>query len=458
MSRRGIFLFVSALVMAAAVVGAAAWVIAARTTSAQEPDGGREALATRTVTSAEEPAADLEAFRAGLIDYYGDLLELYPYIADFAPAGLEGRIVQAQKDVASLTPDELAELEKAFAEDPAMLDATKQLLPLVERLSREQPSLGRALEGGVGSPGGCGTSIPAPALYAVKGVSLGLEQALHYVPQTLDVEVGLIIVVVTSMPHPAKVVLHIIKDVVDWAILGMEANNAWVDSCRGDLLENNLDEKVSTRADQDTVDDIEDTVADIEAAVRAIETAVGGIDTAISDHDTNVTNRANAIDTAIGNHDANLNTRATAIDTAIGNHDANLNTRATAIDTAISDHDASLDYAVDNLVEPRQLHLEVTQLKGARRFLVAVTDAGRPLAGLVDADMSVQYAPETYATLAFQDAAIDQYDEVTDGVYELRLSFNGSLISGPVLFAFEVAHNGLEDHYGFTVFHGVVKL
>lgn len=136
--------------------------------------------------------------------------------------------------------------------------------------------------------------------------------------------------------------------------------------------------------------------------------------------------------------------------------DVAVSTRASQ--ASLDAHDAKMEgkmdmaqYTLDNLVELRQVHLEVTQLGGLGRFLVSASDAGQPLADVEF--ISVQVALE--ASPSFIDVtALTMVSVAGEGIYLVQIALPAN-VTYATLFAFEVKHNnGVVDHFGFTLFQG----
>ena len=123
--------------------------------------------------------------------------------------------------------------------------------------------------------------------------------------------------------------------------------------------------------------------------------------------------------------------------------DADLEAHDTKISTMLDD----AQWTLDNVVEHRDVDLQVIEIKAKQKFLVSASEAGVPLEGVVFTSVLASKSDP----VSFVDITYTQSTKLP-GVYLVEIDLPSSVRDASI-FAFEASHtNGSVEHLGFIVF------
>ena len=119
------------------------------------------------------------------------------------------------------------------------------------------------------------------------------------------------------------------------------------------------------------------------------------------------------------------------------------------IDADLEAHDTKISNTLANVVEHRDVDLQVIEIKAKQKFLISASEAGIPLEGVVFTSVLASKNNPVF----FEDiTAYTTSTMVRQGVYLVQIDLP-SFIRDASLFAFEASHtNGSVEHLGFIVF------
>ena len=119
------------------------------------------------------------------------------------------------------------------------------------------------------------------------------------------------------------------------------------------------------------------------------------------------------------------------------------------IDADLEAHDTKISNTLADVVEHRDVDLQVIEIKAKQAFLVSASEAGIPLEGVVFTSVLAS----KNNPVSFEDiTAYTTSTMVRQGVYLVQIDLP-SFIRDASLFAFEASHtNGSVEHLGFIVF------
>ena len=185
-------------------------------------------------------------------------------------------------------------------------------------------------------------------------------------------------------------------------------------------------------------------------------------DAELLEHESDLANHDVDIKTALTNHDVDIKTDLAAhdlnIDTDLAAHDLNIDTDLAAhdlnIDTDLANHDAFMRDAVgqvqttlDEEMERRIVHMQVIELFEKRSYLLVTSESGQPVPVIVDAVMVSAGRNPSFVDVT----ANATFTPVGPGLTVVDLDLPPQMQTVD-LFAFQVTHDDVVDHYGFIVF------
>ena len=117
------------------------------------------------------------------------------------------------------------------------------------------------------------------------------------------------------------------------------------------------------------------------------------------------------------------------------------------IDADLEAHDTKISNTLADVVEHRDVDLQVIEIKAKQKFLVSASEAGVPLEGVVFTSVLASKSDP----VSFVDITYTQSTKLP-GVYLVEIDLPSSVRDASI-FAFEASHtNGSVEHLGFIVF------
>jgi hypothetical protein len=378
-----------------------------------------------------------EEFRATLAEFYAEFEIAYAPFVRIGPAGVTEMVARARRSVPSLTPQELAVLRDALPPS-YWRNWRTTVIPALHRLK----GAGRALEGtlvastdpSASSAGVMGHSCPQLSVKGSRASAqqfedalLGAKSAAFVLQQAFDVALADATGIAVGIAAGAKVA-------AETTVFVMEEIKAKANACEDeeqarilhDVLRPNVDEKVSTRASQTSVDELKKLLTGMLDELKSL-----------------INGRADR-------QEALTNARA-------DRQEALTNSRSDRLEALVNKRTDYIDSYQANIVDHRQVELQVFEIlgEGRERLLVFATEAGRP----VDATVVSVKVSDLKAGSVFQDVTgTTTVTQVGTGMLELRFNRNGPAKNASA-YAISVRHShgtiapiGNVEHVGSTVF------
>lgn len=339
--RRPLYSVLSLLLIIHLGVGARAFAAPSAATTPLTSAQNSKQVEQERLRRVMDPAADIEEFRRELSDYFTELedaMRLYNEIPSvrqkFGQAGLQTPtiIVEAKQKIATMTPEELAQIRTVYAGFPGWREAPRSINSLIKPALREQVG---AQQMAAKQNGKEDITINGVADSCQDGINAGITNTDISIAKAVLIAaqaVAAAIPPVLNIPAVAAVAA------AESAVLVLETLKGIKDDC--------------TSLDSSTVQGIVDG-----AKTQIINNDNSNKDTIVSSLDTKTTTVTNAITNAktdiVNNDNTNRTTVTIAITNAkndIVNNDttnrnvivANDNTNKTAITTALSNTQTSI--------------------------------------------------------------------------------------------------------------------
>ncbi len=228
-----------------------------------------------------DPSADIEEFRRELDGFYTDMQASMNKLLEsefarrlVARAGLNplGQLTEAQKRLPALTAQDLGFLKAAFAKNPNWRELPERLnsllrpevrdgLKKMRMLAAVTPNAVSNLPGGI-TPDNCNDAFNDDGSPRVSNTDISIAQAL-----VIAGEVTMESLPTDVLTFEAHAVAAVALGALKGAVLVLETFKNISDDCSGADFENyvtaNLDEQVSTRSSQTSVNNVQSTANSI---------------------------------------------------------------------------------------------------------------------------------------------------------------------------------------------------
>ncbi len=292
-----------------------------------------------------KPDTNVAEFRQELINYFtemDDAMRLYSEIPAvrqrFSRAGLQplAIIAEAKQKIATMTPEELAQLRAVYAGFPGWREAPRSINSLIKPALREQLEVRVAAKqnGGGGAtingvPDNCQDGINADVTNTDISIAKAVLIAAQAVADSVPPVVNIPATVAVAAADSAVLALETLKGIKD-DCTGLDSDDVQgiVDGAKTEIINNDNSNKDSIVNNDNT---------NTTSIITNLNTKTTTVTTAITNAKTEIVNNDNSNKTAIINNDnSNTSTLNTAVTNATTNINNNNNANSTALATAIT--------------------------------------------------------------------------------------------------------------------------
>ncbi|MBI5935116.1 MAG: hypothetical protein HY867_15555 [Chloroflexi bacterium] len=181
------------------------------------------------VLTGQSRGGDVGEFREQLLDYYDNLLALYPYIEESASPGLLERLQSAKRGIQKASDEELLQAMPYFKANPDVYNIPVELRRALQKVEAQNAANKSPSTVSQDSYASCGTDV-LDGLLAARITAQAGRFALIFAPS--DMVVVAAGAGGTISAHPVKMLMQLGYVSAETAIMVLENTQTRVDACR----------------------------------------------------------------------------------------------------------------------------------------------------------------------------------------------------------------------------------